>query len=300
VVVSLGFPNIAFDQGGNLQVMGGATGKPVKPLAASEEVEEHPSFSPDGTVVAYRRGTDAGGRIWLVDVADPQSARPLTEEGFDDRRPAFAPNGKVIALVRGAPGGDFDLCFIRVDSQNGKPRCIVDPERNVSRPAWSPDGRSVVVVSTDPGAGGTQTELGLYQSARGSSGKPGEWTFNGLVTNDWHGDREGDQVVAAAFSPDGTQLAYTANWGARFVRLFLSPVADGVIERGKPKAQIRGCEVAWRPDGLEFALTRRDAACNQPGEIVRVDPANPKEQVALTKLGAGDPAWSPVAAAAEE
>ena len=55
-----------------------------------------------------------------------------------------------------------------------------------------------------------------------------------------------------------------------------------------------GCEVAWRSDGLELALTRRDAACDQPGEIIRVDLSNPREQVVLTKAGASNPAWNPL------
>jgi hypothetical protein len=57
---------------------------------------------------------------------------------------------------------------------------------------------------------------------------------------------------------------------------------------------VRGCEVSWRSDGAELALTQRDALCDQPGVIVRIDPATPKEAVTLTKLGAENPAWSPV------
>ena len=177
--------SIVFDQDGDLQVDGRRDGK--NPSSRSQRARRSRSTRPSArtaTLVAYRRGTaDAGGRIWLVDPADPQSARPLTEEGFDDRRPAFSPDGKVIAFVRGDPApSDHDLCFIRVDSQSGKPRCIEDPERNVSRPAWSPDGRSVVVVSSDRRAE-TQDELAPLPERERLLGEAGEWTSKGLVTD---------------------------------------------------------------------------------------------------------------------
>ena len=291
--VSAGFPQVAFDFNGNVFLMGGAAGKP-KELAKSDDVEEQPAWNPSATLIAYRRVTGDGGRIWLVDPTKPQSARPLTNKGFDDRRPAFSPEGKVIAFVRGnADRSDYDLCFIRVDSKKGSPRCITDPEHNVSRPAWAPDGHAILVVASDPGDT-QQVELLQFTSPNPSSGKPPDWISQGLVTDEMHGKRPGDQVVSAAWSPDGEQVAFTANWGSGVVRLFLAPSKNDELDKGKPVEAVTGCEVAWRSDGLELAVTQRDAVCDQPGTIIRVDPANPREQVVLTKAGASNPAWNPL------
>ena len=88
----------------------------------------------------------------MLDPADPRSARPLTDEGFDDRRPAISPDGKVVAFVsnRGGRTDDYDVCFVGIDATQAAPRCIADRDRNVSRPAWSPDGRSIL-VDREPG-----------------------------------------------------------------------------------------------------------------------------------------------------
>jgi len=292
--ISAGFPDIAFDFGGNVFVMAGATGKPANPIAGTDDVEEQPSWSPDASLIAYRRGSGDQARIWLVNPEKPKSAHPLTEKGFDDRRPAFSPNGKVIAFVRSAPGGsDYDLCFIRVDSPSGKPRCIADPDHNVSRPGWAPDGKAILVVSSDPG-NAQQVELLEYTSGNASSAKPPDWTSLGLVTDAMHGNQAGEQVLSAAWSPDGAQVAFTANWKTGVVRLFLAPAKDDKLDKGKPVEAVAGCEVSWRSDSGELALTRRDARCDQPGTIIRVDPANPEAQVVLTKSGASNPAWNPL------
>jgi hypothetical protein len=89
-------------------------------------------------------------------------------------------------------------------------------------------------------------------------------------------------------------VAFTADWNADFFRLFLAPYANGVLGKPKPVPTIRGCEVAWRPDGGELALTRKGNDCRQTGEVFRVDPARPSEQISLTKVGASNPVWEPL------
>jgi Tol biopolymer transport system component len=169
----------------------------------------------------------------------------------------------------------------------------VDPDHNVSRPAWAPDGQAILVVSNDT-VDQQQVELLEYTSAKPSSGKPPDWNDQGLVTDGMHGKKPGDEVVAAAWSPDGTQVAVTANWRTGVAQLYLVQSQQDQLGKAKSVPGVRGCEVSWRSDGAELALTQRDALCDQPGVIVRIDPATPKEAVTLTKLGAENPTWSPV------
>jgi beta-lactam-binding protein with PASTA domain len=293
LVISAGFPRIVYDRRGDLLVTAGGTGRRLEPLAASDEIEEEPAWSPGGGLIAYRRGrSDADGRIWLVSVGRPATARPLTNAGFNDGRPAFSPDGKVVAFIRGLPDGDTNLCFQRAGSPRRPPSCIVDPDRQVSRPAWSPDGHSILVTASDTAE--EQAELELYTSRRASSPRKADWVSQGLVTDRLHGKRKGDVVVSAAWSPDGKRVAFTANWSESFVHLNISAVKGAGL--GKPVAvpRVRACEITWRLDGEELAVVRRDATCNQPGEIVRVDPDRPEEQVSLTKTGASNPAWEPL------
>src|SRR5262249_34444877 len=150
----------------------------------------------------------AQAQIWAAPYQKPELARPLTNAGFLDQRPAISPDGKVVAFVRagltspGGPSGDLDLCFARTDRVNQQPSCIVDPTTSVDRPAWSPDGRAIVVTTGLPN---NVTELQLYTSTVPSSGNRATWQNQGVKTQSMHPARAGTQVLSSAFSPDGKE-----------------------------------------------------------------------------------------------
>ena len=290
LVYSKGFPDVIYDLNGNLFAVG-ADKKP-RPIANSEQVEEEAAINRTGTLIAYRRGTDRAAQIVTVKPDDPLSAKPVTEAGFNDNRPAFSPDGKVIAFARGKaddPAADRDLCFVPV--RGGKGACIVDPNRTVSRPVWSPDGRVILAQASAPTE--KQSELLKYTTPKPSSGRPGDWTDQGYATDALHDQKDFESVAFAAFSPDGTLLAFTAKWNADFVHLFIAPIKDGVIGKPKPVPAVPGCGLAWRSDGLELVVAQRGAICEDPAsQLRRFDPTKPSEQFVLR---AGfNPVWSPV------
>ena len=152
IIVSAGLPPIAYSDGKSIYTMDATNGKSVK-IAASGDTEDEPTWQPNGSLVAYRRGPSNNanaGKIWMVDIAKGgTSARDMTA-GPDDRRPAFAPNGKTIAFIRRTTSGtttDGDLCFVTVGSTLHQGVCIKDPKFNVDRPTWSADGRAILVVA---------------------------------------------------------------------------------------------------------------------------------------------------------
>ena len=304
VVVSAGIPDLFFERDGDIVQVRGATGEEIGLRAESDDVESQPSVSRAGDLIAFRAGREGStpglaptGQIVTVAPGDPRSRRPLTNAGFDDRRPAISPDGSVAAFVsnRGSRPDDYDLCLVRTDGAQASPNCIGDRDVNVSRPAWSPDGRSIVVTASDD----TQTELLLYTSATPNSPRAADWVDQGLITDTMHGDRPRDQVLSSAFSPDGTRLAFSANWKDGAFKLFTLPVnADGTFaEEAEPSPLIPACELAWRPDGRTLAVAQRDSDCDERGRITVVDPAAPGTQTLLTAVGtnSGNPAWSPFA-----
>jgi hypothetical protein len=300
---------ILFDNGKNVIAMPADDGKPIKGLFKTREIESEATLfeAEDGSLkVAFRKGDAAKGQIFVADPTQPRFTQAVTNAGFDDGRPAFSPDGKVIAFIRAAAEKDAetgltdtDLCFVAATARAARPRCVADPENIVSRPAWSPDGRSIVVVSR-PNVKGPdfQVELELYTSAQANSGNAASWTSQGLVTNDMHGDRPGDVVFHAAWSPDGTQVAISANWNSSSAHLFLLKADQENAQLSEPTEfqRIRSCELAWRPDSRGLAIVQRDALCGERGGVVRFDLARPAEVFPLTnlRLGAQTPVWTPV------
>jgi beta-lactam-binding protein with PASTA domain len=289
LVYSKGFPQVVYDLNDNV-FLAGAKGTP-KAVADTQEVEEEAAINRTGTLIAFRKGAADAGQIWTMRPNDPLSAKAVSEAGSDDGRPTFSPNGKVIAFARGKagdPAHERDLCF--VPAGGGKSACIADPNRTLSRPVWSSDGRVILAVAR--GVNEKQAELLMYTSPKPNSGRPADWTDQGYVTDSFHGDGATDSVTTAAFSFDGTQVAWTATWGSGVPHLFIAPFKGGRIDKPKAFTSVRACELAWRADGLELMVADRGAACTDPPQLLRIDPVNPSEQIAYRP--GGNPAWSPV------
>ncbi len=75
LVVSAGYPEIAVDNGREVLALNGATGKVVARIAAGPIPATQPSWSPQGTDIAYI----SVGRIWLTAASGPGGPRRLVE-----------------------------------------------------------------------------------------------------------------------------------------------------------------------------------------------------------------------------
>jgi hypothetical protein len=223
--------------------------------------DHRPSFSPDGSTIAFVREKPVPGQ--------------KTTQG--------------------------DLCFISARATGDVPNCLIDPSSNVQRPAWNPDGTKIVAMSqpTTPTPGKpARLDLELFTSQRANSPSAGDWNAQGVLTDKIE-PAKSRFVLFAAFSQDGKALAFTANYVTGLFHLFVAPVADGVpaIDKAKALVRVAACEVAWRPSGL-LAIVQRDAqTCSQQGVIARIDPRKPAQITPLTKIGLGaeNPSWTLVA-----
>lgn len=98
-----------------------------------------PSFSPDGSAVAF--SSDRSGRleIYVRPLAPGARETPITSDGQDNVQPAWSPDGRFIAYHSLRRGGLW-----LVPALGGVPRQIAEFG---SAPTWSPDGQKIVFCS---------------------------------------------------------------------------------------------------------------------------------------------------------
>jgi hypothetical protein len=74
-----------------------------------------------------------------------------------------------------------------------------------------------------------------------------------------------------------------------------------VLGQATPEQVVQACELAWRPDGVQLAVSQRSTDCSDKGRVVLLDLASPTVQTVVTALESasdggspdtGDPAWA--------
>src|SRR5512132_3293279 len=111
-----------------------ADGTDLTRLTHSPAFEFDPSWSPDGTQIAFRSERSGEPEIWLMN-ADGTGQRRLTA-GLS---PAWSPDGSLIAF-----SGMEGLSVIRPD---GTGRRVLPHTEGGEYPSWSPDGSRIAFDS---------------------------------------------------------------------------------------------------------------------------------------------------------
>lgn len=114
-------------------------------VAEGDGLFDYPTWSPDGTQIAYAysAGLTASWNLFVVDVGTG-AKRQLTSTPRQDWHPAWSPDGAHIAFTSDRDG-DNAIWWIRPDGTGLEK--VVDSLSTDQEPAWSPDGRRLVFSS---------------------------------------------------------------------------------------------------------------------------------------------------------
>ncbi len=115
-------------------------------LTNSPGIDVSPTFSPDGSQIAFVSNRAGSPQIFIMSSSGGQ-ARRLTMSGSYNVSPSWSPKGDLIAYAGRARGG-FQIFVI--SPQGGSPRQITQEGSNES-PTFSPDGAFIACSSTRDG-----------------------------------------------------------------------------------------------------------------------------------------------------
>ena len=297
LLVSAGFPQLAYDDGENVLLANGANGKRLPAIAKGSQEETDPAWSFDGTLVAYA----SSRRVFLKDQTKPDEvATPLTptDEVFSDLAWAPTIDVNLLAMLRDFSAdkehGNQDLCLLQITKTREPAQCIKDEKINLVKTVrWAPDGKSIYALGQrgDPNSPASVFGMVRYKSKKPFSPDAKDWGKGTFVTDITQGATKG--VIDFSISPDGKRMAAVANFETDAFQLYVGKPKDVLLTEAK-LAPVRACKVAWRSDGLELVVVQADSLCfDSNGQLARMPVDQPSKAQFLGPSG-DNPAFQPL------
>jgi Tol biopolymer transport system component/DNA-binding winged helix-turn-helix (wHTH) protein len=222
-----------------------AFGRQVVPLASLPGKEIAPTFSPDGSQIAFawNEGAEAGHQFDLyVKSLGSERLLRLTHQPSTWVSSAWSPDGSTIAFVRQTDEGAG--IFI-IPALGGSERSIVSNGVAVGyiQISWSPDGHLLAYSGYGP-TGAPQVNLVSVDTASTRPLAPAPQCLS---------------AAQPAFSPDGKQLALVCISSSAVYTVDVVELPDGPVRRlasmlGEPQG------LAWTADGSRLIVS------NDPGD----------------------------------
>jgi dipeptidyl aminopeptidase/acylaminoacyl peptidase len=158
--------------------------------------DRYPTWSPDGTQIAYHSNVDFNWDIYLMD-GNGENVRQLTNDPSDDAMPVWSPDGTRIAF-HSLRGGNWDIYVITLATGDIQRVTFYSGEDTFA--SWSPDGTQMVYVSDRDG------DQEIY--VRSALGDTPPEALDGFSLRQMTDNPYDDW--SPTWSPDGRYIAYVS------------------------------------------------------------------------------------------
>lgn len=221
------------------------SGRQIVPFTSLPGQEIAPTFSPDGSQIAFGWNGEAGNGnrfdLYVKSLGSERLLR-LTHDPSLWIVPAWSPDGSTIAFVRNTNDGSG---IYVIPALGGNERRIVSTAVAVGsfrQISWSPDGRSLAYSGYGP-TGAAQVYIVAVDS---------------LAIRPLSPAPECLDAAEPAFSPDGKQLAVVCMSSSAVYSIYVVELPNGSM---RSLATILGYPqgLAWSPDGRQLIFA------NDPG-----------------------------------
>lgn len=218
------------------------------PLTAYPGREVHPSFSPDGSQIAFSwSGERQENNDIYVQVVGPGAPLRLTTDAATDESPVWSPDGRWIAFLRFLPHRKSGVFLIPALGGPERKIAEVAARPSVTGPflTWTPDGRNL--IASDQEAPGRPHGLFLFAIDSGERRR--------LTTPPptYAGD------LAPAITADGRRLAFVRYRDVTVSDLWLQELSADLHPRGEPQRltfeERHTASPAWTPEDREILFS---------------------------------------------
>jgi Tol biopolymer transport system component len=267
-------------------------------LTDNSVVDDHPTWSPDGTKIAFVSESTTGGRAIFTINPDGTGKTQITPVSYVDQYSAWpywiwtdfysmdwSPDGAQIVFQ-----DNYDLVIVNADGTNR--HAITDGTSYDLEPAWSPDG-SKILFSRD------LTYDQLYFGRLSIVNVDGS---NPQFLSGWQW-----QAYAPKWSPSGDKLLYVIEYTdddpTSVITISNADGSNPQLFEGRDdiyEHQYRN-KPSWSPDGTKILFDKVNYETGYPGDLeiyVRNIDGTGLVQITNTNGWNFNPSWQPASAAA--
>jgi TolB protein len=258
---------------------------PTQLTTGTNDDDQEPRWSADGTKIVFTRGPTSGNvdntNIWVMNANGSGQTQLTTTNG--DENPAWSPDGTKIVFAHGSSGtsGAENLWVMNADGTN--PAQLTSTTGD-SEPAWSPDGTKIVFVS-----GGD--DGGEHLFVINADGNDRTQVTKGAVMEEEN----------PVWSPDGSRIAFTQTYGDSLHPDVFTVNPDGSAPTNLTNSPMNTFaeHPAWSPDGTKIAFAHGTglgtAATDHIFVMSAADGSDPTQLTGSDTNHNGQPDWQPLA-----